>query len=70
AKLLLNWLLTKEGQTVYVQKTGYNVRRLDAPIGNPDEVVPDPNKDYFDLNIEKNYPIRVKAMDIAKQELK
>ena len=34
-RLFLNWLLTKEGQTAYVNSTKENSRRLDAPPGDP-----------------------------------
>jgi len=35
AKLFVNWVLTKEGQTVFSQSTLQNSRRLDVPPSNP-----------------------------------
>ena len=31
AKIYVNWLLSKEGQTPFIQATGYVSARLDAP---------------------------------------
>lgn len=39
-KLFVNWLLTREGQTVLAQAIATNSARLDVPIFSPDEEVP------------------------------
>ncbi len=45
-KLFLNWLLTKEGQTAYVNSTRENSRRSDAPPGDPTTRV-EPGQKYL-----------------------
>ena len=39
AKLFVNWMLTKEGQTIYTQDILTNSRRLDVPAFAPDRAV-------------------------------
>lgn len=39
AAVFLNWLLSKEGQTVWTIATGFPSRRLDAPTGHIDEAL-------------------------------
>lgn len=43
AKLLINWMLSQEGQSLYSQTIGLNVRRLDAPVADPSSYI-DPQK--------------------------
>lgn len=48
ARLFINWLLTKEGQTAYVQVFGSPSARLDVPTTGLDPTtIPDPKKKYF-----------------------
>jgi iron(III) transport system substrate-binding protein len=69
AKLFINWLLSKEGQTIFAQRTGYNVRRTDAPVVSPEEAI-DPKKIYVDVTIEENYGLRREARKILEQVIK
>ncbi|MSQ28336.1 MAG: hypothetical protein EXR51_09410 [Dehalococcoidia bacterium] len=41
AKLFVNWLLTKEGSTVWSKAAGTNSRRTDVPPNDP-QLVPTP----------------------------
>lgn len=65
AKVYINWLLSKEGQTAYVQATGNNSRRLD--VTGPAETAPDPKVKYLDINGEGTIPLRDKSVEIAKE---
>ena len=48
AKLFLNWLLTKEGQTFYTQAYGQPSARLDVPTdGILPETIPQPGVKYI-----------------------
>ena len=38
AKVYINWLLSKEGQTAWAKFTGENSRRLDVPAGDPERL--------------------------------
>ncbi|HLY65921.1 MAG TPA: extracellular solute-binding protein, partial [Chloroflexota bacterium] len=70
AKVLVNWLLSREGQSVWSQHTSLNSRRTDvAPVSLPDAIV-DPKKTYLNLQIEQTFPTYLKAVAIAKEELK
>jgi iron(III) transport system substrate-binding protein len=69
AKAYANWFLTQEAQALYAQTTGFNSRRLDVPVADPD-YQPDPTKDYLNIDIESNYDARDRALAIAKETLK
>src|SRR5581483_7792835 len=74
AKVLINWLLSKEGQTMWSQKTGYNSRRTDVPVVDPQGAV-DPAKGVPPENrapsdTEENYGVFLKAIAISKEVLK
>ncbi|HLY66518.1 MAG TPA: extracellular solute-binding protein [Chloroflexota bacterium] len=70
AKLLLNWILSREGETAYAQRTGYNVRRVDVPPVNPDAAV-DPKRSYVETDTEQAYnSYYPRELQIAKEELK
>jgi iron(III) transport system substrate-binding protein len=48
ARVFLNWLLTKEGQTAYSLSSGDPSRRLDVPTGHIDpQYIPEPGKSYI-----------------------
>jgi ABC-type Fe3+ transport system substrate-binding protein len=68
AKVYLNWLLSREGQTKYATITERNSRRLDVQ-GLPD-TMPRPGTEYVIINREENQPNIAKAMDLAKTILK
>lgn len=69
ARVLINWLLGQEGQTLASKLTGYNSRRTDVPPADPNTVI-DPNKKYPRIQTEDSYPIFLKAMEISKELLK
>ena len=54
AKLFINWLLSKEGQTIWSRNTGSNSRRTDVPPVNH-EAVPAPGKKYYESGKEENF---------------
>jgi iron(III) transport system substrate-binding protein len=53
AKLLLNWTLTREGQTAWRKVVTVNSRRTDVPPVDPN-VVPQSGRDYFHQNQESS----------------
>ena len=65
AKLYINWLLSKAGQTDWA-KTTHNSRRLDVPHAAP-ELFPQPGVTYVDDQNEENIPSRDEATKLAKQ---
>jgi ABC-type Fe3+ transport system substrate-binding protein len=67
AKIYINWLLSKAGQTNYVQVVDENSRRLDVP--GPPDTAPDPNVKYIITNKEEYLPYMLKARDLAKEIL-
>lgn len=67
AKLYVNWLLSKEGQTEYV-KSVRNSRRLDVPAGDPD-LLPQSGREYADTQTEASIALREKEMAITKANI-
>jgi len=55
AKLYINWLLSKEAQTVLSQATGYISKRVDVPTGHvPSWKIPQPNSiKIYDLEAKE-----------------
>lgn len=48
ARVFLNWMLSKEGQTVWTTTSGLASRRLDAPLEHiPEELQPNPGVSYL-----------------------
>lgn len=69
AKVLLNWILSQEGQALYGKLTLSNSRRVDVPPVDPDAVL-DSKRDYFSTSAESDYPAVVKAQAAAREILK
>ena len=69
ARLFINWLLSREGQTLYVKATGINSRRLDVREGPP-ENAPRKGVKYINVNKEEIAPNIEKAIKIADGILK
>lgn len=67
AKVYINWLLSKVGQTDW-GKVSRNSRRLDVPPGAPSEVPP-PGMPYSNLQAEDQIPIRDQVVDIASKNI-
>jgi ABC-type Fe3+ transport system substrate-binding protein len=69
AKVLINWLLSQEGQMAVSKQTGYNSRRTDVPPVSPTTVI-DPNKKYPRIQTEATYPLFLRTMELSKEILK
>jgi iron(III) transport system substrate-binding protein len=67
AKVYINWLLSKAGQSDW-GKVSRNSRRLDVPPGAPTEVPP-PGAPYSNLQAEDQIPIRDQVADIATKNI-
>lgn len=66
AKIYVNWLLSKEGQSVYAQTAGQSSRRLDAEVGNP-EFVPVAGERYLSSQKQEYQEERKKVNRLAKE---
>ncbi len=65
ARVFINWLLSKEGQTLYSQSTRYNSRRRDVAPVNP-ATNPDPGKKYpFIMGQEATINEQTKLQELA-----
>jgi iron(III) transport system substrate-binding protein len=54
AKVFINWLLGKEGQTAFSKASGYPSRRMDAPTDHlPDYGLPKPGVKYWHGYLDK-----------------
>jgi iron(III) transport system substrate-binding protein len=69
AKIYINWLLSREGQSSYSENTGDNSRRLDVPPVNA-ELAPEPGLKYLNTMKQDYIETRVKAGQIAKEIFK
>jgi iron(III) transport system substrate-binding protein len=67
AKVYINWLLSKAGQSDW-GKVLRNSRRVDVPPGSPSGVPP-PGMAYSNLQAEDQIPIRDQVADIAKNNI-
>jgi ABC-type Fe3+ transport system substrate-binding protein len=67
AKVYINWLLSKAGQTDW-GATKTNSRRRDVPHPDP-ELLPKPGAQYINSQAEAEIPAREKATEIAKQNI-
>jgi iron(III) transport system substrate-binding protein len=67
AKVYINWLLSKAGQSDW-GKTVRNSRRVDIPPGDPSEVPPD-SMPYKNLQSEDQIPIRDQVNDLATKNI-
>jgi iron(III) transport system substrate-binding protein len=69
AKVYLNWLLSQEGQTLWVKTiVGHNSRRLDVEIGDAKTALK-PGVEYVIFSREENQYVREEATRIAKETL-
>lgn len=66
AKLYLNWLLSKEGQSIFARTTGQNSRRLDVEPGDPEEL-PLPGVSYLNGQKQEHQEVRKKVNQIAME---
>jgi len=67
ARVFMNWLLSREGQTSWVTHIeGRNSRRQDVPVGAP-ELALKPNKKYLNTQAEDYIPKREATMKLGKE---
>jgi iron(III) transport system substrate-binding protein len=66
AKLLINWLLTKEAQIAWAKELQTNSRFVGVEPGDPQAVVP-PGLTLLQIDAEEQLPELVKTQDIARQ---
>jgi len=66
AKVYLNWLLSKEGQSIFARLTGENSRRIDAEAGEK-EYLPKPGVHYLNGQKQEHQEVRLKVNQIAKE---
>ncbi len=66
--VFVNWLLSKEGQTVFIKTIGNPSKRLDVTTEGIDPLfIPDPTKKYYDGNTEESIAAKTEWRTIAKQ---
>jgi iron(III) transport system substrate-binding protein len=68
AKVFLDWLLSKQGQTIWNKGSGQNTLRTDIEPGDP-ALKLTPGVDYMITSREENAYVREDAMKIAKEML-
>jgi len=69
AKLFINWLLTKEGQTIWSKELQTNSRRVDVPAG-AEERQPQRGKKYVQIDAESLIPEIDKTRELITEVLK
>lgn len=68
ARVYINWLLTKEGQTLLAKGLAYASRRLDVPTDHlPAFMVPERGITYFETDHEETLKLRVPVLALAKK---
>ena len=68
ATVYINWLLSKEGQTLLAKGLAYVSRRLDAPTDHlPSFMVPEANESYFEMDHEETLKRRDAAVALARE---
>jgi iron(III) transport system substrate-binding protein len=68
AKVFVNWVLSKEGSTVYATLSQDNSRRADVPVVDPN-LVPEKGRDYVTIDAEPLIDEILKTQKIAKEIL-
>ena len=68
-RVLINWLLTREGQVHWAREAEVNSRRIGVEPGNPQFAVPRGAK-LFQVDAEENLPEVIKTQDIARAVIK
>jgi iron(III) transport system substrate-binding protein len=67
AKVFVNWLLSREGQSIWARNTNENSRRVDVTDGPP-ETRADPNRKYLpDIAKEENLGFFNRCLEIGKE---
>lgn len=68
ARLFTNWLLARDGQVAWTERTQQNSRRVDVPPGDP-QYAPPPGKKYLEMENEEMLPVIAKTNEMAKAAL-
>jgi iron(III) transport system substrate-binding protein len=68
AKLFVNWVLGKDGSTVYSNQSQDNSRRADVPVQDPN-LVPEKGRDYITIDAEPLIEEILKTQKLATQVL-
>jgi iron(III) transport system substrate-binding protein len=68
SKVFVNWVLGKEGSTVYSNLSQDNSRRADVPVQDPN-LVPEKGRDYVTIDAEPLIEEILKTQKIAKEVL-
>jgi iron(III) transport system substrate-binding protein len=68
ARVYLNWLLSKDGQTAWAATTGENSRRTD--VEGPAQSAPEPGKTYRVVNSEEFNHYQDQALTLARELLR
>src|SRR5215475_9752689 len=66
AKLLINWLLTKDAQIAWARELQTNSRSVGVEPGDPQAVVP-PGLTLLQIDAEEQLPELIKTQDISRQ---
>ena len=69
AKVLINWLLTKDAQIHWAKEVEQNSRRAGVEPGNP-QLLPPKGAKLFQVDAEESLPEVIKTQDIAKAVIK
>jgi ABC-type glycerol-3-phosphate transport system substrate-binding protein len=69
ARLFINWLLSRDGETIWAERTKRNSRRLDVPVADP-EVYPEAGQQYVNLNKQEADELRDKALKLARDTIR
>ena len=67
-KVFVNWVLSKEGSTVYATLSQDNSRRSDVPVTDPN-LVPEKGRDYVTIDAEPLIDEILKTQKVAKEIL-
>jgi ABC-type Fe3+ transport system substrate-binding protein len=68
-RVLINWLLTRDGQVSWAKEAEVNSRRVGVEPGNPQFAVPKGAR-LFQVDAEENLPEVIKTQDIARAVIK
>jgi iron(III) transport system substrate-binding protein len=68
AKLFVNWVLSKDGSTIYATQAQDNSRRADVPLQDP-SIVPEKGVDYITIDAEPLIDEILKTQKLATQVL-
>lgn len=65
-RVYLNWLLSRKGQVAWTKGAKRNSRRLDVPLGDPENAIEE-NAKYMIFQTEEGMPLRREMEALAKE---